>query len=139
MSEVETLKKQVADISKQYRDLLETRPVVIMPTAAPGTPVAPRGALAYASLSSAPVPPSVPPTPPEPPRTLTRANADKPGLLSFLGSDYGKALLQIGGAILGYVLDNAGVFHIPPELAAVIGLAIGHTISNGAATTSRSQ
>lgn len=89
-----------------------------------------------AAASTAPATPASPPTPapvdPSPPSQLPEKSTTP--IASFFGSNAGKVILQVLGAVGLYFLDNSGQFGIPPALAAAIGLAIGHTVSNVAAT-----
>ncbi|MET3349052.1 UNVERIFIED_ORG: hypothetical protein ABID57_000721 [Arthrobacter sp. UYEF1] len=112
---------------------------------APAVPVpvrVPEPTIPASTVTTPPVAPATPPPVPEvvnqtPCTTETQQAAPtqpKRTIQELLASDYGKAALQIGGAVLFYLLDNAAKFGLPPEIAGAIGLAVGHTVSNRAAT-----
>lgn len=69
-------------------------------------------------------------TTPALPASPTASHAVKTAVEHFLAGENGKIALQVGGAVLFYVLDNAANFGIPSGLAAAIGLALGHTVAN---------
>lgn len=69
-------------------------------------------------------------TTPALPASPTAPHAVKTAIEHFLAGENGKIALQVGGAVLFYVLDNAANFGIPSGLAAAIGLALGHTVAN---------
>lgn len=69
-------------------------------------------------------------TTPATPASPTAPHAVKTAVEHFLAGENGKIALQVGGAVLFYVLDNAADFGIPSGLAAAIGLAFGHTVAN---------
>ncbi|MFB9653911.1 CHAP domain-containing protein [Pseudarthrobacter oxydans] len=69
-------------------------------------------------------------TTPATPAQQTAPHTVKTAVEHFLAGENGKIALQIGGALLFYVLDNAANFGIPSGLAAAIGLALGHTVAN---------
>lgn len=69
-------------------------------------------------------------TTPNVPASPTAPHTVKAAVEHFLAGENGKIALQVGGAVLFYVLDNAADFGIPSGLAAAIGLALGHTVAN---------
>lgn len=69
-------------------------------------------------------------TTPATPAKQAAPHAVKTAVEHFLAGENGKIALQVGGAVLFYVLDNAADFGIPSGLAAAIGLALGHTVAN---------
>lgn len=69
-------------------------------------------------------------TTPVVPTSPAAPGAVKTAIEHFLAGENGKIALQVGGAVLFYVLDNAANFGIPSGLAAAIGLALGHTVAN---------
>lgn len=111
-TQAQTQQKTITELNAQIRTLqtapkpVETTPVVQPPT------------------STTPTAPAIPAAPSDVKATIQH----------LLASDYGKLALQLGGAALFYVIDHAANFGIPPELAAAVGLALGHTVSNRAAT-----
>ncbi|OAE01849.1 CHAP domain-containing protein [Arthrobacter sp. OY3WO11] len=69
-------------------------------------------------------------TTPATPASPAAPNAVKAATEKFFAGENGKIALQVGGAVLFYVLDNAADFGVPSGLAAAIGLALGHTVAN---------
>lgn len=51
-------------------------------------------------------------------------------IISWFGTTYGKMVLQIAGAIAGWLLSHTGIVPLPDWITSLLGVVAGNTVSN---------